>query len=310
MKRLFQSILVFIGLVFITLPAALGWNKATHMAIGAMAYQELNTTSPQLLPKLLTILKQHPYFQNRWAPQMAALKLSQQEQDEYLFMLAARWPDDVKGTDPYHDHFSWHFINYVYAPQQGIARSDSALPTGETILQAYALNRQLLKSNVADSSKAIALCWLFHLTGDVHMPLHTSALVGTQFPQGDKGGNLFKIKLALSSNTTNLHSFWDGMLLNSDDYHSADSLATQERAAFSRTQLPQLGNLDLIDWSKESFQLAQDNVYRNNTLQAGSETEGSVLPPDYIATVKPIARRQVALAGYRLADELVADLSN
>lgn len=309
MRSYYLLLIVVIGWLIATLPPVYGWNKATHMAIGSMAYRDLQQTSPQTLTRVLTILKQHPYFQRQWAPQLKQRKLTEQEQDEYLFMLAARWPDDIKGIDRYHDHFSWHFINYVYAPQLGIARSDTTLPTGETILGAYELNRQLLKSDAADSAKAIALCWLFHLTGDVHMPLHTLALVDRQFPQGDKGGNLFKIKLMLSSNTTNLHAFWDDMLLGTDDYQAVVDLAIQERAAFPRTQLAQLGNPGIVAWSKESFQLAQDNAYRNNTLQAGTEDEGAVLPVDYSATVKPIAQRQVALSGYRLADELVADLT-
>jgi len=305
-----RQLLTFCLSLLASIPTTYGWNKATHMAIGAMAYHNLQTTSSQTLPKVLALLKQHPYYKTQWAPQMSQLTLNEQEQDEYLFMLAARWPDDVKGTDPYHDHFSWHFINYVYAPQLGIARSDTTLPTGETILQAYDLNRQILKSDAPDSSKAVALCWLFHLAGDVHMPLHTSALVDKQFPEGDKGGNLFKIKVMLSSRTTNLHSFWDGMLLNSDAYHSVDSLAVELQSEFDRTRLTQLGSPDIAVWSRESFQLAQDNAYRSNTLQAGSDQEGAVLPPDYVATVQPIARRQVSLSGYRLTDELVADLTN
>lgn len=112
----------------------------------------------------------------------------------------------------------------------------------------------------------------------------------------------------MSSQTINLHSFWDGMLLGSDDFQSTRNLAVQIRQAESRDQLPQLGKTSITDWSKESFQLAQDTAYRNNTLQSGTDQEGAVLPADYVATVKPIAQRQVALAGYRLADELMADL--
>ena len=303
-------LIITVAILVTNAPIAYGWNKATHMAIGSIAYRDLQQTSPQTLTRVLTILKQHPYYQRQWVPQLTRANLTAQEQDEYLFMIAARWPDDIKGVDHYHDHFSWHFINYVYAPQLGVARSDTTLPTGETILGAYELNRQILKSNAADSAKAVALCWLFHLTGDVHMPLHTMALVDRQFPQGDKGGNLFKIKVMMSSNTTNLHSLWDNMLLGTDDYQSVANLAIQERVAFPRTQLAQMGNPSILVWSKESFQLAQDNAYRNNTLQAGSEEEGTVLPADYIETVKPIAQRQVALSGYRLTDELVADVSN
>lgn len=287
---------------------AYGWNKPTHMAIGAIAYHDLQTASPQTIGRVAALLKQHPYYQRQWVRLMDSLQLPAPQRDEYLFMLAARWPDDIRGRDAYHDRPTWHFINYIYAPKQGVARTDTTLATGETILQAYEQNRQLLTSPAPDSSKAVALCWLFHLAGDVHMPLHTTALIDPQFPQGDKGGNLFRIKVMMSSPTSNLHSFWDGVLLHTDTYASVDSMAVGEQHEFARNQLPQLGNAGITAWSKESFQLAQDNAYRSNTLQPGTSQEGAVLPPDYVATVRPIAQRQVALAGYRLADELVADL--
>lgn len=142
------------------------------------------------------------------------------------------------------------------------------------------------------------------------MPLHTAALIDSQFPKGDQGGNLFMIKVQMSNPTRNLHSFWDGILLNVDDYQSVDQLAVHLQQSFRRTQLAQLrsaGLGDIVAWSKESFQLAQDNVYRNYTLRPGTREDGAVLPTDYVATVTPIAQRQVILSGYRLADELRQD---
>lgn len=304
--------LLFVSTLLLLLTGAVSrlvaWNRPTHMVTGAIAYDELQTTSPQTLTRVVSILRQHPDFQLRWAPKLNDPKLSDDERNQYLFMLAARWPDDIRGTTG--DHPTWHYINYIYAPEQGIVRTDTILSTGETILQAFALNQQIVRGNAPDSAKAIALCWLFHLAGDVHMPLHTTTLVDNQFPQGDRGGNLFKIKVLMSAQTINLHSFWDGMLLDADDYASVHTLAAQIHQTVGRDQLPQLCKPDMVAWSKESFQLAQDNAYRSNTLLAGTDQEGAVLPSDYVATVKPIARRQVALAGYRLADELVADFVN
>lgn len=304
----FFGLLVALSLWLLPCSAAFGWNKPTHMAIGAIAYQDLQRTAPQTASRVVTLLKQHPYYRRQWMPQMDSLHLPVEQQPEYLFMLAARWPDDIRGKDAYHDHGSWHYIDYVYAPKQGIIRSDSTLPTGQTILQAYALNQQILTGNAPDSAKAVALCWLFHLAGDVHMPLHTAALIDPQFPKGDQGGNLFTIKVLMSSPTRNLHSFWDGILLNADDYRSVDQVAAQLQQAVGRTQLPQLGPADITVWSKESFQLAQDNAYRSHTLQSGTKEDGALLPPDYVATITPIAQRQVVLSGYRLADELTNDL--
>ncbi len=306
----FAALLLVVCLVLISavFMPTFGWNRATHMVTGAIAYREMMSTSPQTVARAVDLLRQHPYYKQQWAGKITDPTLSEDDRNQYLFMMAARWPDDVRGSA--YDHPSWHYINYIFAPEQGIARTDTVLATGETILQAFAHNRQILRSNAPDSAKAIALCWIFHLTGDVHQPLHATALVDRQFPEGDKGGNLFKIKVMMSSQTINLHSFWDGMLLGQDDFQSVRNLAVQIRQAVSREQLPQLGKTDIETWSKESFQLAQDNAYRSNTLTPGTDQEGTVLPPDYVATVKPIARRQVALAGYRLADEVTADLVN
>ena len=286
------------------------WNKATHMVIGAIAYRELRSSSPQTAARVVTILKQHPDYAARWAEKLNDPALSGDERDEYLFMLAARWPDDIRGKDNPYDHPTWHYVNFIYAPDQGIVRSDSTLATGENILQAYEQNQQVLRSNAPDSAKAIALCWLFHLTGDVTMPLHTTALINSHFPDGDQGGNQFKVRVTSDDKTINLHSFWDGMLLGADDYTSARNLAIQARTAIDRKQLPQLCEPGVTAWAKESFQLAQDSAYRSHTLATGTDQEGAVLPADYVATVKPIAMRQVALAGYRLADELIADAGN
>ncbi|WP_229379867.1 S1/P1 nuclease [Fibrella forsythiae] len=286
----------------------LAWNRATHMVTGAIAYQEMKASSPATVARIVVLLRQHPEYKQRWASKLNDASLSEDDRDQYLFMLAARWPDDIRGN--VYDHPTWHYINYVYAPQQGIARTDTMLATGENILEAFEQNKQIVRSNVPDSTKAIALCWLFHLSGDVHQPLHATALIDNQFPAGDRGGNLFKIKVMMSSQTINLHSFWDGMLLGDDDFQAARNLAVLARQTVRREQLPQLGKTDIGSWSKESFQLAQDNAYRSNTLAAGTDQEGAILPPDYVATVKPIAQRQMVLAGYRLADELTADFTN
>ena len=73
------------------------WNRATHMATGAMAYRELMTNSPRTAARIVAILKQHPEYSTRWAGKLNDPSLSEQERNEYLFMLAARWPDDVRG---------------------------------------------------------------------------------------------------------------------------------------------------------------------------------------------------------------------
>ncbi len=288
--------------------SSFGWNKATHMAIGAITYRDMQAKSPRRLAHVLAILQQHPDINTRWAPMLRDSTLTQNEKDEYLFMLAARWPDDIRGQNNPNDHPTWHYINYVYNPAQGTARTDTTLATGENILQAFALNRQILTGNAPDSTKAIALCWLFHLTGDVHMPLHTAALISPQFPDGDRGGNLFKIKVGMSNPTLNLHAFWDGMLLGTDTYRAADQLAVQLAQAHGRRQVPHRRSGNIGEWSRESFDLARNLAYRQGTLTAGTGNDGAVLPTDYISAVKPVAEQQVAFSGHRLFALLKQDV--
>lgn len=305
----FTPVRGWLGLLLICITvSAFGWNKPTHMAIGAIAYRDLQAKSPRRLARVVALLRQHPDARTRWAAMLNDPSLTTEEKDRYLLMLAARWPDDIRGQRNPNDHPTWHYINYVYNPALGIARTDTSLATGENIVQAFDLNRQILRSDAPDSTKAIALCWLFHLAGDVHMPLHTAALISPQFPEGDRGGNLFRIKVSMSNPTLNLHSFWDGMLLGADDFRAADKLAIELMQAHSRREVPRPRRTDMGVWSRESFELAQTSAYRQGTLVAGTGNEGAVLPPDYVAQVKPLAERQVAWAGHRLANELREDV--
>ncbi len=103
-----RGVLVGILLVLVAVSSALAWNKAGHMVSGAMAYADLKQTSPQTLARLIALLKTHPHFETKWAPRLTQLNLSSEEQDLYLFMLAARWPDDIRGDPAFH-HGPWHY---------------------------------------------------------------------------------------------------------------------------------------------------------------------------------------------------------
>ncbi len=77
----------------------------------------------------------------------------------------------------------------------------------------------------------MALCWVLHLTGDVHQPLHTTSLITEQYPlpKGDEGGNKFFIRVTPNSSGINLHSFWDGLIIGSDRFQSVRNKATEFR---------------------------------------------------------------------------------
>jgi hypothetical protein len=173
-----RGLLAGILLVLMAVSSARAWNKAGHMVSGAIAYADLKQASPETLARVIALLKMHPHFATKWAPRLAQLHLSPEEQELYLFMLAARWPDDMRGDAAFH-HGAWHYINLPYKPEGQPASVQTVDPQAENILQAYQTNLDILGSTAPASAKAVALCWIFHLIGDVHQPLHTITLFTT-----------------------------------------------------------------------------------------------------------------------------------
>src|SRR5262245_35804622 len=130
-------------------PSTLAWNKAGHMVSGAIAYADLTQDSPQTLARVIALLKAHPHFEAKWAPRLAQLTLSPEEQDLSLFMLAARWPDDIR-TDPAFHHGPWHYINLPYTPEGQPATVQTVDPPPENILRAYQTNLDIVRSTAPE----------------------------------------------------------------------------------------------------------------------------------------------------------------
>lgn len=57
---------------------------------------------------------------------------------------------------------------------------------------------------------SVALRLLMHFMGDVHQPLHTAERYTLKHRNGDRGGNLIKIKGR--NGVQNLHHAWDTVL--------------------------------------------------------------------------------------------------
>jgi S1/P1 Nuclease len=305
---MFRKLLIVAAAALLAAGTALAWNPAGHMVTGSIAYDELQRNAPATVARVVAILRQHPQYESLWKPQLAGM--SEPDQQRYLFMLAARWPDDIRRNRAF-DHPEWHYIDYPYKPpgQPGPVRVPA--PPADNLVTAFQRNVAVIQSAAPAGQKAIALCWIFHLLGDAHQPLHTVSLFTTQFPKGDRGGNLFYISLykpanPASSVTENLHAYWDNILLTDDHYGAARQRATALENAHPRRSLDELAEPQFETWvKKESFGLAVSTVYRRGNLKGSTDrNRGTPLPRDYPAAAKRVAERRVALAGYRLADFL------
>jgi hypothetical protein len=290
------------------------WNKSGHMTSAAIAYDDLMARSPATAEQVVAILRRHPQYDQRWRSEVEATKLSKDESNRRLFMLAARWPDDVRGDHNF-DRPKDHFINLPYKPPDQPNTVKVSQPAAEHLVAAHAEHIATMRSAAADEERAIALCWIFHLTGDVHQPLHSVTLFSTQYnsASGDRGGTRFYIRATGGSSTLSLHALWDNLVIGSVRFKSVANRATALRSK------PGLGREDLQELTKrpfkvgsvmkwaieESLVLAQQEAYLDGHLKGSSnKVAGEPLPANYVGNAKRVAEKQMALAGYRLSDIL------
>jgi hypothetical protein len=286
------------ALATLTVPHdALAWNRPGHMVSGAIAYKALLERDPVAVQRVIALLRAHPAYRTRWLPLIASHGMA--DHDIMLFMYAARWADDVR-DDPQYDHPAWHYTNIPLIPPGDSARPP-AVNAGDIIIEIEHNLSVLRDPEAPDLQKADALLWLFHLVGDVHQPLHVTNLYSSRWPQGDRGGNLFFIRATATSQPINLHSFWDGLILGSDDVRGVMNRATALRAARAGTTIP-AGASDYASWARdESLALSRRWAYLDGTLQGGTSRETAVvLPPAYAANAQRIAEERVTQAGNRL----------
>jgi hypothetical protein len=70
------------------------------MVLAAIAIEVLKQDDPETLARVLDTLRQHPQYTDRFAHKLESRP--PEDRDLYLFMLAARWPDDVRRNAEYH----------------------------------------------------------------------------------------------------------------------------------------------------------------------------------------------------------------
>lgn len=308
--QIVASIVLSVGAV----APAFAWNDHGHMVSAYLAYQEMK---PEARAAANALLRQHPQYDLLGAKCPEGF-----DKDLYIFMRAATWPDMLRSAaNPLHatDHHSaWHYINFpvnrddAKGPEPVLEWTVGTDP--QNVVQALAKCAVDLKdASVSAADRAKALCWYLHLTGDLHQPLHTVALFSKDYPSGDRGGNSFVISDA--GRITRLHSYWDSIV---GDNPNATSIVTRAKGIAAKAELSRQSLKEDFtkqapaDWAREGVALAKESVYRNGTLQ-GTAHEGQnlpstapALPADYREKNTIIAERRIALAGFRMADDLNA----
>jgi S1/P1 Nuclease len=306
--------LVLLILVVSTTPLY-GWDGFGHMEVAYLAYQKL---TPAMQARVWALLQLNPYFTDGTWDKMLPTGISDADKQRMTFMLAATWPDEIKGDPTYRDdgtdrgntpdgaashqnigytdklrHKYWHFIDKPFA-QDGATKTPK-VPKPNAQTQIAAFRRVLSSQTKPDSLKSYDLVWLLHLVGDVHQPLHCTTRVGADQPKGDHGGNLVKC-LSCEPSFGDLHSYWD-------DLPGVTGLTNPDLQAVITAALALPAPAEVIP-TKQSD--AKTTVYVNPPIGLGLGK--FTLTPEYQTTAHDLARKRVASAGARLAKLLNDEL--
>ena len=138
-----------------------------------------------------------------------------------------------------------------------------------------------------------------HLVGDLHQPLHNVALFSkAYFPGGDRGGN--DIEVVWDDGTRNLHAVWDGLPTTMANLEpTARTLLTIETDT--------VDDAAIDDWLSHHANLARMFVYpadlKSQLLRRleDKQTPQVEVSREYLIRARSLARRQINLAGHRVA---------
>lgn len=321
------------------------WNDLGHMTVARIAYERL---SEHERDAVCGMLRFHPHLHEI----LLQDRPKHVSDDEWIFLRAAVWPDHIRpprksSREPieahpvyrFH-HASWHYVNFEYhpgqreteLPHQPLPHHATSHPSDRTdILEQLDRSYMIVRGAERERSepeitlspaeiRAVRVCWLFHLIGDIHQPLHVVALVDNRIPalqHGDEGGNRLAVRLNHANAPRKLHAIWDDLLGTHASYdkvvHLAQTFTRDPR--LDVTRMPEFTqHKQSWQFAEESYRIAKDSIYDNGRLHYAlwsrveshelSANDVPVLPQQMIDRAHSIAIKQVTLAGHRLAERL------
>jgi len=222
---------------------------------------------------------------------------------------------------------TWHYydtpIHYSTAHVPKIYGSNGLVAYNYATAQLAKLKNSAAGADLKDA--AWWLCWIEHLTGDLHQPLHCTSNYAHN-TRGDLGGNAVNIIAPRDSasdalHAVNLHSYWDegidhaagGHRPTRQDLRPADAAEVTE--AWLRNNQLQPAAADVADlnaahWIAQGAELADAHVYKERVMAGQTQeiVDGANVVPQYTTDQIDVCEHQAVLAAYRLAAVLNAIL--
>ncbi len=205
---------------------------------------------------------------------------------------ASTWPDfersnpDAfwqKEAGPYH---------YVTVPVGKTYVDVGAPPEGDAVTALTKFAATVRDPAATREAKALALRFIIHIVGDLHMPLHAGN-------GSDKGGN--DVKVIFNREPTNLHAVWDAGLIDQDQLSYTD----MTRWLFARITRDQRRDWRVTDpkvWIGESAAI-RDRLYPPPATVPGDPIR---LGFDYVYAWTATRDTRLEQGGVRLAAYLDA----
>jgi S1/P1 Nuclease len=260
--------LLFIFLLLAS-PAQAWWEYG-HETVAEIAFAK---SKPSTRAKVAALLRQSRTLETPTCP---ARTLEE----------ASVWADCIKGLkERFNYAASWHYQNVDVCKPFDLA---AACKDGHCVSAQITRNAKLLADkSLPVRERVMALAFLTHFVGDLHMPLHAG-------DRSDRGGNDLKAAYGLFAGArTNLHSIWDGYL--------AERAISTPPALITEAQTDMAGGT-VADWSRESWQVSRDAAYGVALGDPCAPVPArAMLDAAKIKALVPIVRLQIARGGMRLA---------
>jgi hypothetical protein len=220
-RRLSRLILLLI--LFFYLPIqSMAWGQLGHRIVGEIADSYLTAKARAEIQKIL---------------------------GTESIAIASNWGDFIKSDTSYKYLDAWHYINFEknlsYEQMKDVLQSDT------TVKDAYSainfLVKELKKKSLPKDKKQMYLRLLIHIVGDVHQPLHVSAV-------GTTGGN--DVKVQWFGAASNLHRVWDSEMIDNQQLSYTEYVKDINHSTLA--QRKKLQAEPLTKWLYDSYIIAQD----------------------------------------------------
>ena len=256
-------------------PVCQAWIDTGHFIVARIADRELK---PAVRRRIETLLKVNG------------------SGDAATFVGSGPWADDNRNKTT----GKWHYINFHFRTD---GKKTTNKPEEENVVWAIRRFSGVLKNpDATDADKADAIRYLVHFVADCHQPLHTVARDTDQFPNGDRGGNDFKLgPVPLKPKPRNLHFLWDiggGLLdrverpLGKSSFQAIDKYVSDLLKKYPAPE-KEVKIQDPNAWAKEGLELAKTVVYK---LDENTSPNAA-----YLAKCREVSGQRLVLAGKRLA---------